>query len=146
MPTPPLSQRAQEIVVKPNPAVLTSVRLDGRPHAVAVWYDWVDGRVVLNMDATRLRLKFIKANPQAAICVMDKDNWFITVTLNGPINTLEDDAGLTGIDRLAQRYIASDYPDRDSPRVRAWMDVENWFLWDAHSNVKDLEATGEKVG
>jgi PPOX class probable F420-dependent enzyme len=146
MPKPPVSARAEDILLKPNPAVLGTVRPDGRPHTAAVWYDWVDGRVLLSMDASRLRLNFIRENPQGAITVMDKDNWFITVTINGPI-TLEDDEGLRGIDRLAQRYISSDYPDRDRPRVTGWMETEGWFLWDAHSNVKDLEeSTGQSLG
>lgn len=130
MPLPPLSPSAVELMVAANPAVLATVRKDGSPHTVAVWFDWVDERVLLNMDANRKRLRNIEANPAVSLSILDGENWLRQLTLRGPA-TLEPDDGLVTVDRLARRYIGTDYPIRDRPRVTAWLRPEHWFLWDA---------------
>ena len=56
MPPPPVPPEIEAFLREPNPAVVATLRADGSPHSVATWYDWVDGLVLLNMDATRARL------------------------------------------------------------------------------------------
>ena len=59
-----LSRRSPEVdafLRRPNPAVIATLRPDGSPHTVATWYDWEDGRALVNMEVTRLRLRFIAA-------------------------------------------------------------------------------------
>jgi PPOX class probable F420-dependent enzyme len=141
MPRPPLSAAAKAVLAKVNSAVLASVRPDGMPHTAAVWYELVDDRILLNMDATRLRLRFIRENPKASITVLDRDDWSVHVTVGGNV-ILEDDVGLETIDRLAQRYIRRPYTDRDSPRVTAWLEPINWYLWDARAKVTGFDAIG----
>jgi PPOX class probable F420-dependent enzyme len=113
-----------------NPAVLATVREDGTPHTVAVWFDWADERGLLNMDTNRRRLRNIEANPTVSLSILDGENWLRQLTVRGPA-TLEPDDGLVTVDRLARRYIGTDYPIRDRPRITAWLQPEHWFLWDA---------------
>jgi PPOX class probable F420-dependent enzyme len=134
MPRPPLSPDAMELARAANPAVLATVREDGSPHTVAVWFDWVEGRVLLNMDVNRKRLRYVEANPNASITILDGENWLRQLTIRGPIS-LEPDEGLVTVDQLAQRYGGRDYPIRDRPRVTAWLQPEHWFLWDARGRV-----------
>jgi len=145
MPEPPLSADAEELLRVANPAVLATVRPDGTPHSAAVWFDWVDGRVLLNMDTNRRRLRFIEANPAASVTVLDGENWFRQLSIEGPI-TLEPDAGLVTVDRLAQRYIGAEYPIRDRDRVTAWLDPTRWFLWDARGREGEALARRPKLG
>ncbi len=119
-----------ELVFAANPAVLATVKEDGSPHTTAVWFDWVDGRVLLNMDVNRKRLAYLEANPAASITILDGEDWLRQLTVRGPIS-LEPDEGLVTVDRLAHRYIGIDYPNRERPRVTAWLTPEHWFLWDA---------------
>ena len=44
---------------------------------------------------------------------------------------MADDPGLGGIDRLSTHYGGRPYPNRESPRVSAWMAVERWHGWGA---------------
>jgi PPOX class probable F420-dependent enzyme len=134
MPRPPLSTDAMELMLAANPAVLATVRDDGSPHTVAVWFDWVDDRVLLNMDVNRKRLRYVEANPAASITILDGENWLRQLTVRGPIS-LEPDEGLVTVDRLAHRYMGREYPARDRPRVTAWLQPERWFLWDARGRV-----------
>jgi PPOX class probable F420-dependent enzyme len=123
-----------DLLLPANPAVLATVRDDGSPHTVAVWFDWVEGRVLLNMDVNRKRLRYVEANPAASITILDEENWLRQLTIRGPIS-LEPDEGLVTVDQLAHRYIGHAYPIRDRPRVTAWLQPAHWFLWDARGRV-----------
>ena len=50
-------------IADPQPAVIASVRPDGQPVSVATWY-LLDGEdVLVNMDAGRRRLAYLRADP-----------------------------------------------------------------------------------
>jgi PPOX class probable F420-dependent enzyme len=129
VPAPPLPPRLDAFLAKPNPAVIATVRPDGTPVTVATWYDWEGGRVLVNMDAGRRRLEHLRAEPRVSLTVMDIANWGSHVSLQGRVVSLEDDADLRDIDRLATRYGLVEYPFRDRPRVSAWIEVELWHAW-----------------
>jgi hypothetical protein len=40
----------------------------------ATWYDWDDGRILVNMDFERLRLTHMRRDPRVAVAVLDIDN------------------------------------------------------------------------
>ena len=40
-------------------------RPDGSPHTAATWYEWEDGRVLLNMARHRRRLEYMRIEPRA---------------------------------------------------------------------------------
>jgi PPOX class probable F420-dependent enzyme len=132
MPPAPVPPSIEEFLRRPNPAVVASIRPDGSPHTAATWYLLEDdGRVLLNMDDSRLRLSFLRENPAVALTVLDGDDWYRHVSLLGRIVEMSPDAGLAGIDRLARRYRGRDYRNRTSPRTNAWMEVDAWHGWDA---------------
>jgi PPOX class probable F420-dependent enzyme len=114
--------------MKPNPAVIATVSDAGRPWSVATWYDWEDGRALINMDAKRRRLAHIRANPHVSLTVLNPKTW-LHVTIRGRIESLADDLGLRDIDRLSQRYEGEPYPIRDRPRVSGWVEVDSWHEW-----------------
>jgi PPOX class probable F420-dependent enzyme len=129
MPPAPVPPHVEEFLRKPNPAVIASLRPDGSPHTVATWYDWDDGLALLNMDESRLRLRFMHRDPRVALCVLDEENWYRQVTLFGRIVRIEDDRDLADIDRLAVRYTGQPFRTRDARRVSAWLEPERWHDW-----------------
>jgi PPOX class probable F420-dependent enzyme len=129
MPRPPLPQTLVEFLSQPNPSVIASLEPDGRPHTAATWYAWDDGRVLVNMDATRKRLDNMRADPRVSITVMGNGSWYQQVTLRGRIAEIADDTGLEGIDRLSTHYTGDAYARRDQQRVNAWIEVESWYGW-----------------
>jgi hypothetical protein len=139
VPHPPLSTRVAELLRKPNPAVVASLRPDGTPHTAATWYEWRDERVLLSMDASRKRLGYMRANPAVSLNVLDVDDMYCSVALCGRIVEFADDVGLRDIDALCQRYLGSPYPDRSTPRVSAWFPIDSWFLWDSHRETEGLD-------
>jgi PPOX class probable F420-dependent enzyme len=129
MPRLPLPPELDELVGRANPAVVATVRPDGAPHTAATWYDWENGRVLLNMDESRARLRHMQGNPRISLTVFDGDNWETHVTLLGRVISIEPDDDLTGIDRLALRYTGKRFGTRNRGRVTAWMQPELWSSW-----------------
>ncbi|MDX6438027.1 MAG: hypothetical protein QOF45_610 [Gaiellaceae bacterium] len=128
--TDPLPQHLEEFLQRPNPAVLASVRSDASPHTAVTWYEWDNGRALVTMDAIRLRVRFLRANPQVSLTVIDAEDWYRHVTLMGRVVSLEPDEGLVDYQRLAARY--SREPGRlDRDRLSAWIAVDKWYAWDA---------------
>ena len=63
MPRVPVPPEVDAFLARPNPAVVATVSPSGEPHTAATWYDWEDGRVLLNMDESRLRLQLHAPEP-----------------------------------------------------------------------------------
>ena len=101
----------------------------GRPRTVATWYDWDDGEVLVNMDATRKRLARLQVGTPVSLTVLDAENWYRHVSLYGEISRKADDGTLADADRLAERYTGAPFSDHTAPRVTAWMRIDSWFGW-----------------
>ena len=129
MPSVPVSPEVDAFLAQPNPAVVATIRPDGTPHTAATWYDWEDGRVLLNMDEGRLRLGYLRANPNVSLTVLAEGDWYRQVTLLGRVVSIEEDEGLRDIDRLALRYSPNRYRNRENRRFSAWMEPERWYAW-----------------
>jgi PPOX class probable F420-dependent enzyme len=128
MPKPPLPDELLEMLAKPNPSVIATLRSDGSPVTTATWYLWDDGQVLVNMDESRKRLAHMRRDPRVSITVLD-DDWYRHVSLLGRVVRLEDDDGLEQIDRISRHYRGAEYPVRDRTRVNAWIEVERWHAW-----------------
>jgi PPOX class probable F420-dependent enzyme len=118
-----------EFLSQPNPAIVATLRPDGSPNTAATWYDWENGRVLLNMDESRLRLAFMRRDPRAALTVLDKDDWYRHVSLIGRIVSIEDDPDLADIDRLSRRYTGKPHGNRSRRSVSAWLEPQRWHGW-----------------
>lgn len=129
MPEPPLPPELRALLAKPNPAVITTLRKDGQPVSVATWYVLDGDRVLVNMDATRRRLQHLRNDPRVSLTVLDEAGWYTHVSLLGRVTELRDDEGLRDIDRIARHYTGRAYPDRESPRVSGWVQIDRWHGW-----------------
>src|ERR671921_1233075 len=130
MPDTPLPPRIVDMLRQPNPAVMATVAADGRPVTVATWYLLEeDGRVLLGLDATRARLKHMRADPRVSLTALSEASWYTQVSLQGRVVSIVDDVGLRDIDRLSRHYIGDAYPDRERPRVTAHVEVDRWHAW-----------------
>ncbi|TMD72921.1 MAG: PPOX class F420-dependent oxidoreductase [Chloroflexi bacterium] len=124
-----LPLQVDEFLSRPNASVIGCVRPDGFPMTVATWYDWEDGRILVNMDAGRRRLAWIRLNPKVSLTVFG-DDWSRHVSLYGLVATLREDSDLRDIDRLARRYSGNPFPSRTAKRVSAWIEPHGWHGWD----------------
>ena len=129
MPRVPVPPEVDAFLAQANPAVVATIRPDGSPHTAATWYDWQDGRVLLNMEDTRLRLGYLRRDPRVSLTVLSAESWYHHVSLLGRVVSIDEDAELRDIDRLSLRYTGKPYRKRDRTRFSAWMEPERWHGW-----------------
>jgi PPOX class probable F420-dependent enzyme len=130
MPTPPLPDEYDALLREPNPSVIGTLMPDGSPNTVATWYLWEDGRVLVNMDAGRARLEWMRADPRVALTVLMDGDWSKHISLRGTVvEFVGGEQGLDDIDRIARHYIGRPYPDRERGRVSAWIEISSWHAW-----------------
>ena len=129
MPAAPLPDDVRDLLAKPNPAVITSLRPDGAPVSVATWYLLDGDRVLVNMDEGRKRLEYLREDPRVSLTALDEAGWHNHVSLLGRFVELRADPDLTDIDRLSTHYTGRPYPNRERARVSAWIEVDRWHGW-----------------
>src|SRR3954447_75814 len=129
MPKPPLPPELDEFLTQANPAVIGTLDPDGAPPTAATWYLWENGRVLVNMDATRKRLEHLRRDPRVSLTVLDEAGWHTHASFLGRVADLTDDEALRDIDRISRHYTGHDYPDRTSPRVSGWVEIDRWHGW-----------------
>ena len=130
MSSTPLPDAVVELLRRPNPAVMATLAQDGRPVSVATWYLLEDdGRILLGLDKTRVRIRHIERDPRVSLTVLAGDDWYTHVSVQGRVVSIADDEGLRDIDRLAKHYTGSAYPNRTSPRVSCQVEIERWHAW-----------------
>jgi PPOX class probable F420-dependent enzyme len=99
---------------------------------VATWYLLeADGRILVNMDESRKRLAYLRADPRISLTVLAADDWYTHVSVQGRVVELTDDPDLADIDRLSRHYRGHAYPNRTSKRVSAWIQIDRWHGWGA---------------
>jgi PPOX class probable F420-dependent enzyme len=128
MPKPPVPPEIDAFLSRPNPAVIATLMPGGAPNSVATWYVWEDGRILVNMDASRARLEWMREDPRVALTVLS-DDWYTHVSLRGRVESIDRDEDLADIDRIATHYTGSAYPDRGRDSWSAWIQVEAWHGW-----------------
>ena len=74
MPRAPVTPAVDDFLKEARPAVMATVRSDGRPVTVACWYDWRDGQVLLSLDASAKRLEHLRSNPGVGKSQKCKEN------------------------------------------------------------------------
>ncbi|EFC81508.1 PPOX class F420-dependent oxidoreductase [Parafrankia sp. EUN1f] len=129
MSKPPLPPEAVELLRRPNPCVMATLRADGTPVSTPTWYVWDDGRVLISMDEGRVRLQHLRRDPRVTLTALAADDWYTHVTLIGRAAAMQDDEGLADIDRISRHYTGNPYPDRVRARVSAWIEIERWHGW-----------------
>lgn len=129
MPKPPLPDAVRELLAKPNPAVITTVRPDGQPVSVATWYLLDGDRILVNMDEGRKRLDYLRGDPRVSLTALDEAGWYTHVSVQGRVVAMADDTDLSDIDRLSRHYGNGAYPNRERGRVSAWIEVDSWHGW-----------------
>ncbi len=131
MALPPFPDDVRELLQRPLPAVVATLRSDGMPVTVATWYLLEDdGRILVNMDHSRVRVAHLRRDPRLALTVL-ADDWYTHVSVTGKVDAVVEDVGLVDIDRLSQHYAGRPYRNRTSQRFSARIDVEQWQGWGA---------------
>lgn len=111
------AERAAFLQSPVRPAILATVRADGRPHAAPVWYV-VDGdTLVFNTGAETVKGRNLARDPRATLCVQDDRPPFAFVTMEGRVELIDDLAQVRDwAGRIGGRYMGADRADEYGAR------------------------------
>lgn len=104
-------------------AHFATVMPDGTPQVTPVWvdYDPDADRVLVNTARGRRKEKNVRNDPKVGVSMVDPDNPYRFVSVQGEVDELTEDGAVEHINELAQRYMGvEEYPDLDeenAPRV-----------------------------
>lgn len=105
------------LVAQPRPAVLATVRADGRPHAVPVWIDVEDGAVWFNTGSDTVKGRNMARTGEATICVQDDRPPFSFVVVEGTVELIDDlETVRAWAARLGGRYMGAERADEYGAR------------------------------
>lgn len=97
------------LVAEARPAVLATVRRDGRPHAAPIWIDFDDGAVWFNTGAETIKGRNLARTGAATICVQDDRPPFSFVMVEGTVELIDDiDLVQKWAARIGGRYMGRD--------------------------------------
>lgn len=133
MPTGPVSPEFIDLVRGPNPAVFSCTRPDGSPVSSVVWFLHDEDRILLTFDAGRKRLDFLRRNPACSLTILDHDDVYRYVSLNGRVVDISPDSSLDVADRCSLAFLGKPYFDRARERVVGVFECDSWFGWNAQA-------------
>ncbi len=91
-----------------RPAVLSTVRADGRPHAAPIWFDLDGPTLVFTTGAATVKGRNLAGDPRMALCVQDDRPPFSFVTVEGRAELSDDIEGVrTWATRIGGRYMGT---------------------------------------
>ena len=96
-----------------NFAIIATLMPDGSPHATVTWIDTDGKHVIFNTAEGRLKPKNLRRDPRVAISILNSDNPYQQVLIQGRVVEMTHDGADEHIDRMAKKYLGVDkYPYR----------------------------------
>ena len=88
---------------------LATVRRDGRPHVVPIWYDLDGDALVFTTGEQSVKYKNMKRDPRVSIAVDDQTPPYSYVMIEGTVSFSEDPGELLRwATRIGGRYMGED--------------------------------------
>lgn len=88
---------------------LATVRVDGRPHVVPIWFTLRDDDLVFNTHMASVKAKNMRREPRVAITVDDQAPPYSFVTVEGVATLIDADPDLVDIaTEIGGRYMGAD--------------------------------------
>jgi len=116
---------ALEFVRENHRAVLATRRRDGSPQLSPVACAAADGRIVVSSRETAIKVKNLRRDPHASLCIMNDGFYGAWVQVDGPAEIVSLPAAMDGLIEYYRR-VAGEHPDWDD--YRAAMEREQRVL------------------
>ncbi|MDE2838346.1 MAG: PPOX class F420-dependent oxidoreductase [Chloroflexota bacterium] len=123
-------EQMTEFLQRPLVAVFVTLRADGSPHAIPIWYEYRDGDFLVFTSSRSQRARNLERNSRAAITISTHDEPYVYVSAEGPVAITSEGVEETGLS-IAQRYMGN--------RGRQFLDD----VYDEHSVI--LRLTPERI-
>jgi PPOX class probable F420-dependent enzyme len=100
----PGQARAEERLRNDIVAWLVSVRPDGRPHAVIVWFLWHEGSILVFSKPNNQKLRNIEKNPNVLIVMDDSKGGNQPILFEGTAELVKDGSISAELPPYAEKY------------------------------------------
>lgn len=107
-----LDERTRAFLSEPNVAVLATVSPRRRLQATPIWFVLDGEHILVNTSRGRVKLRNLEAHPYLALTVVDPENMYRYVQIQGKVLRFDPKNGARDIDRLSQRYRGEPYSYR----------------------------------
>jgi len=91
-----------------NLAFVATLMKDDSPHITPVWIDLVDGIILVNTAKGRIKQKNVSRDPRVAIAIVDRNNPYNMVTIQGNVVEQTTEGADKHIDKMAKKYLGVD--------------------------------------
>ena len=106
-------------------AHLATVMPDGTPQVTPVWFQYADGKFIVNTARGRIKDRNMTQNASVALSIVDPDNAYSHLAVRGKITKVTEDGADASIDSLAKKYLGQDkYPFRRPGEVRVIYEIQ----------------------
>jgi PPOX class probable F420-dependent enzyme len=109
-------------------AVLATINRDGMPQQSVMWYDVIDGKIMMNTAAGRLKVGNLQRDPRVSLCVEDEYR-FVTITGRAELD-FDPESAQADIARLARRYHPAEKAEnmikdfQTQERISIWISID----------------------
>ncbi len=117
--TDPIPEPFKDLFTKTAFAHLATVMADGRPQVTPVWCSFDGTLVWINSAKGRLKDKNMRRNKNVALSILDPDNPYRYLAIQGEVMEITETDADAHINALAKKYLGKDqYPYRAPGEVR----------------------------
>jgi PPOX class probable F420-dependent enzyme len=106
-------------------AQLATLMEDGSPQVTPVWFDYKNGKFIVNTARGRVKDRNMSRDARVALDIVDPDNPYSHLAVRGKVVRRTEEGGDESIDKLAKKYLDKDkYPYRQPTEVRVIYEIE----------------------
>ena len=99
----------QFLTEQPRTGKFATVRADGRPHVVPIWFDLDGDDIVFNTWHASVKVANLRHDPRVSLCVDDETPPFAFVQIDGTATLSDDPEQLVyWATRIGGRYMGAD--------------------------------------
>ena len=115
-----LSEPVIKIIKDKNFAFLGTIMRDGRPQVSPIWIDIDDNNniILINTAHGRIKQKNIARDPRVSLSLVDKNNPYSMITIQGTVIEQTTVGADEHIDKLAKKYLNIDRYPSHSPSIQ----------------------------
>ena len=110
-----LSANAIRIIEGKNFASLATTMLDGSPHVTPMWIDHEGDMILMNTAEGRVKLRNIARDPRVSVAIIDHNNPYDRVVIQGRVVARITEGAEAHIDKLANKYTGANKYQMSTP-------------------------------
>lgn len=106
-----ISPEVAKLIEDKNLAFVATLMKNDSPQITPVWIDLVDGMILVNTAKGRVKQRNVSRDPRVAISIVDRNNPYNMVTIQGHVVEQTTESADKHIDKMAKKYLGVDkYP------------------------------------